>query len=195
MRLLLASNNPHKVSEICALLAGTAVEIRCLLDHPELPEPPEDEDTFEGNALSKARFIYRRTRIVTVADDSGLVVDALHGAPGVHSKRFTPQATAAANNTELLRRMAGARERRARYVCAMAVVGPQGERVIERTCEGLIGQDAVGEGGFGYDPLFWPDAAPGRSMAQLSADEKNGFSHRGRAFAELPSVLSEMGHL
>lgn len=198
MKLLLATNNAHKLDEIRALLASQelgSVEVVGLSAFPDLPEAPETQDTFEGNALQKARFAAERTGLLCVADDSGLEVDALGGAPGVRSKRFSPEATAAANNALLLARLDGVADRRGRFVCALAVVHGGAERVTRGTCEGAIGAALQGDGGFGYDPLFWPDATPGRSMAELSKAEKNAISHRGAAFRQLPGLLADLGVL
>jgi XTP/dITP diphosphohydrolase len=191
-QLVLASNNAHKVAEVGAILAPLGITVRPLADFPEIPEPPETGDTFEDNALQKARFVFARTGLPTVADDSGLAVDALGGAPGVRSKRFSPEARADTNNALLLEKLAGVEGRRARFVCALALVTDAGEAVVRGEVEGDIGHALTGEGGFGYDPLFWPLEAPGRSMAQLSPDEKNAISHRGRAFRQLPGLLSKL---
>ena len=195
MRLILASNNAHKIAELRHLFADGAVELAGLSDWPEIPEPPETQDTFAGNALQKARFVFERTGIMTVSDDSGLVVDALNGAPGVHSKRWTPEGTAESNNVRLLQEMEGVTVRNARFVCAMAVVWSGGERVIESTCEGSIATAPRGGGGFGYDPLFLPTDRPGRTMAQLGPEDKNTISHRGRAFSHLPALLQEISRV
>lgn len=192
MRIVLATQNRHKLAELTALLEGTGIEALCLDDIGQFPDIPEDHDTFEDNALQKARFVFERTKIPTVADDSGLSVDALNGAPGVHSKRYTPEATAEANNTKLLAAMHGQTLRTARFVCAMAIVTANGEHVHTAACEGRIAQARTGQGGFGYDPLFLPDETPGRSMAELSPEEKNAISHRGRAFSTLPKHLKAL---
>ena len=160
---------------------------------PDLPEPPETGDTFEANALQKARFVHAALGLPVLADDSGLEVDALEGAPGVHSKRWTPEATAASNNRRLLVELAGRPDRAGRFVCALAVVGPDGEAVHRGTCEGRILEQQRGAQGFGYDPLFAPDGAPGRSMAELSMAEKNIISHRGAALRQLPELLAQAG--
>ena len=198
MRLLLATNNPHKLAEIRAILATAdlgGVEVVGLDAFPDLPEAPETQATFEGNALQKARFAAARTGLVCVADDSGLEVDALGGAPGVRSKRFSPQATAASNNALLLERLGDGADRSGRFVCALAVVHGDITAVTRGTCEGAIAHAAAGQGGFGYDPLFLPHAAPGRAMAELTSDEKNAISHRGQAVRELPRLLAEVGCL
>lgn len=195
MQIILATQNAHKVHEIRALLATVAprIQVTGLDAFPDIPEPPEDQDNFEGNALQKARFVFARTGIACVADDSGLEVDSLNGAPGVHSKRFTPEATAASNNLRLLSDLSGLPNRSARFRCALAVVSPAGERTAAGACEGTIGTALQGSGGFGYDPLFWPRERPGRTMAELSTDEKNAISHRGLAFTHLPSLMRSLG--
>lgn len=187
--LVFATGNAHKVAEVRQILAGHDVEVRSLADLGLDLDPPETGDTFEANALQKARYVFERTGHPTVADDSGIEVDALGGAPGVHSKRFSPEATAASNNTLLLERLAGRDDRTARFRCVVAFVDGTHERTASGACEGRIATGARGEGGFGYDPLFLPDEAPGRAMAELSADEKNAISHRGRAFRQLPGLL------
>ncbi len=192
MQLVLATRNAHKVDEIHRILdsAGlTGVDLLSLDRWPDLPDAPEDQPDFEGNALAKARYVYAHTGLPAVADDSGIEVAALGWGPGVHSKRFTPEATAASNNARMLRELDGVSDRRARFRCVLALVGPQGERVASGAVEGRIGDAPRGDAGFGYDPLFWPDEAPGRTMAELSADEKNAISHRGRAFRQLPSLI------
>ena len=196
MRLLLATHNAHKVDEIRSILAtagaGMAgIEVVGLDAFPGIPEAPEDHDTFIENALQKARFVFERAGIACVADDSGLEVDALGGAPGVKSKRYTPQATAEANNDKLLRALTGRSDRRARFRCVLALVTASGQWTAAGTCEGRIGDALRGEGGFGYDPLFWPDACPGRTMAEVALAEKNTISHRAAAFAKLPGLLNE----
>ena len=191
-RLWLASLNAHKAEELGRMLVGHNVEVLSLASRPELGEPPETGATFEENALQKARFVFEATGEPALADDSGLEVDALGGAPGVHSKRFTPEATAASNNRALLAALQGVNHRRARFVCALALVSKLGEEVVRGTVEGEIGHAPRGEGGFGYDPLFLPVDAPGRTMAELSPQEKDHISHRGRAVAHLPNLLADL---
>jgi XTP/dITP diphosphohydrolase len=191
--LALATANPHKLREIAAILAPFGWTVAGLERWPEIGELPETAKTFAENALQKARALFAHTGLLSVADDSGLEVLALGGLPGVHSHRFTSEATHEANNAELLRRLQGMDDRRARFRCAMAVVGPMIETTVEGCCEGRIGLALRGEGGFGYDPLFLPDEAPGRTMAQLPEAEKNAISHRGRAFRQLPAILERLG--
>ena len=192
LALVLASNNPHKVREISRIVAPMGLVLKTLADFPELAEPPETSDTFEGNALEKANFVFARTGLPTLADDSGLEVDALGGGPGVHSKRFTPEATAEANNRKLLSELQGVEARGARFVCALALVSARGEACIRGTVEGQIAHAPSGDGGFGYDPLFLPIEAPGKSMAELAPQEKDAISHRGRALIALPEMLKEL---
>jgi len=190
--LVLASNNAHKLEEVSRILEPLGIQVRPIEDFPDIPEPPETADTFEGNALQKARFVFERTGLSTIADDSGLEVDALNGAPGVYSKRFTPEATAASNNARLLMELEGVQERTARFVCALALVTHTGERAVRGTVEGEIGLSLKGEGGFGYDPLFLPNEAPGKAMAELTPAQKDKISHRGRALSALPEMLSAL---
>ncbi|MFK7930310.1 MAG: RdgB/HAM1 family non-canonical purine NTP pyrophosphatase [Myxococcota bacterium] len=190
MKLLLATRNAHKLTEIRQILAGFDIEILSLDDVTGLPEElPEDGDTFEHNALQKATFVHEATGLLCCADDSGIEVDALDGRPGVFSKRFSPEGTNDGNNRYLLEQLEGRQDRAARYRCVLALVGEGVRSTADGRCEGRIGTTYLGEGGFGYDPLFLPDEAPGRTMAQLSMDEKNAISHRGRAFRQLPDLL------
>lgn len=189
MKLLFATNNAHKVDEVRAILADTGIEVLTIREAGLDVDPPETGDTFEANALQKARYLHERTGLACVADDSGIEVDALGGAPGVHSKRFSPEADADANNALLLERLGARTDREARFRCVIAVVAPGWERTAEGRCEGRIAHAPRGGHGFGYDPLFLPDETPGRTMAELSMDEKNAISHRGRAFRRLPDLL------
>ena len=189
MKILFATHNAHKAEEVAAILADSGVEIVSLRDFPHITELGEDHLTFEENALQKAREAHAATGLLVVADDSGLEVDALDGAPGVHSKRFSAKATAEANNRLLLQRLAGVTERSARFRCVIAVVGADYQATADGRCEGHIATEARGAAGFGYDPLFLPVEGGGRSMAEMSAEEKNAISHRGRAFRQLASLL------
>ena len=192
-RLVVASNNSHKLVEIRRVLKPLGFEVVPLSEFPEIPDPPETGNTFEDNSLQKARFVFEITGLPTIADDSGLEVDALNGAPGVYSKRYTPEATADANNRKLLRELTGKQRRSGRFVCALSLVTDKGERVVRGTVEGVIAESESGEQGFGYDPLFMPNDTPGRSMAQLPPEQKDAISHRGRALLSLPVMISEIG--
>jgi len=203
MILLVATRSHHKLLEIRSLLS-TVPDLQVLdLNEAGVPLDPGEEhlephDTFEENALSKARFFQARSGLPTVADDSGLEVEALGGAPGVRSKRFAPGVEAEghaldqANNRHLLERLAGigAGERVARFVCVAAMVDALGTPVVCRgEAPGLILDAERGQGGFGYDPLFL-DQELGRTFAELAPAEKNARSHRGRAFRLLAEKLS-----
>ena len=190
--LILASNNAHKVVEVQRVLEPLGFVLKPLSEFPEIPDPPETGTTFEANALQKARFVFERTGLPTLADDSGLEVDALGGAPGVYSKRYTPEAIAETNNAKLLRELAGEDHRSGRFVCALALVTERGEEAWRGCVEGQIAHSPTGTNGFGYDPLFIPDALPDRSMAELSPEEKDAISHRGTALLGLPSKIEAL---
>lgn len=193
MPLLFATQNAHKAHEVAAILDGTGIELITLLERPDIPEPPETGTTFVENALQKARHVHELTGLPVIADDSGIEVDALGGAPGIHSKRFSPEGTDDANNQLLLHQLKTKADRTARYRCVLAIVTATQSEVVEAACEGKIAIQAQGSGGFGYDPYFLPDEAPGRTMAQLTLAEKNAISHRGRAFRRLPELLARVG--
>lgn len=193
MRLLLASSNAHKVDEIRSLLHGTGLEVVSLRELDAGPDPEETGITFEDNALLKARTLHDRVGGAVLADDSGLEVDALGGAPGVWSKRFSPDATDTANNTLLLQRLDGHADRRARFRCVLALVTDTFEGTVDGACEGTIAHAPRGAQGFGYDPLFLADALPGRTLAEATPAEKNAVSHRGHAVRRLPELLAQAG--
>ena len=181
MRVALATGNAHKVEEVAAIL-GDAYEVVAFE-----PEVDEDGDTFEANALIKARAVRDRTGEVAIADDSGLVVDALDGRPGVQSARWT---TPDDWIPRVLRELRPGAPRTARFVSAAAVAWPGGrEGVVVGTVEGTIASAARGVGGFGYDPIFVPDEGDGRTFAEMSDAEKHALSHRGRAFRALAELL------
>lgn len=189
---MVASRNRHKLVELEQLLAGVPVEVRALGDYPGSPEVVEDGDTFRDNAVKKAREAAAFTGEWALADDSGLEVDALGGEPGVRSARFAGEPTDdARNNAKLLSLLRGVSpgRRTARFRSVVALAGPDGElETVEGTVEGRIIEAPRGTGGFGYDPLFLlPDL--GRTMAELSPEEKNAVSHRGRAMAALARRL------
>ena len=192
--LLLATSNKHKVKEITAMLEGTGWEIYDLSDLPSIKLPPEEGETFQENALQKAMFGAEQSHMLVLADDSGLVVEALNGAPGVLSARYAGEGhDDAANTAKLLDVLKGEENRKAAFVCAMALAFPEEERffVIEEWCEGLIAQEPIGENGFGYDPVFYVPEL-GKTMAQLSDDEKNNISHRGKALARMNKMLTDV---
>ena len=188
MRLVLASRNPHKLRELRELLRPH--ELEPLPDDVTLP--PESGTTFAANALIKARATAGATGEPAIADDSGIEAAALGGAPGVWSARYAGEAASDEENLErLLREVPDDGDRRVAYVCALAFVDPGGEeRLVEGRCEGKLAHEPRGDGGFGYDPAFVPDDLDGgRTMAELSQDEKDAISHRGRAVRELLAWL------
>jgi XTP/dITP diphosphohydrolase len=204
MKLLVATRSPGKTSEIRELFAGLPIHVVFPEDlgYERLPEEDELEQSssYTGNAVAKARHFAERSGLATVADDSGIEVDALGGAPGVHSARFAllsggvaPGGSVdAANNALLLERLAGvpAEHRSARYRCVIAYLEtPTGAaEIVEATCEGRILPAALGAGGFGYDPLFLSDELQ-RGFGEVPAAAKHRVSHRGRAFRALIEVL------
>ena len=200
-QLLIASGNGKKVLELRALLAGSQIEVLTPEDVGGIPEVEENRDTFTGNASKKAAEIARATSHWCLADDSGLEVDHLEGAPGVYSARFCGRhGDDEANNALLLEKLVGVPEegRGARFVCALALARPDGEVVarFEGSTNGSILTEAKGEGGFGYDPLFQftEDGFPqtGQAFATLTAAEKAAVSHRGRALKQFLDALSQL---
>ncbi len=190
IELVCASANPDKVVEIAALLDGVA---RLLPRPPEVPDVVEDADSLEGNARLKASAICAASGSAAVADDTGLEVDALGGAPGVYAARYAGEGVTYADNREkLLTELAGVAEadRTARFRTVAIVVRPDGsEIVVEGVCEGRIAFADRGDRGFGYDALFIPTDGDGRTFAEMSDAEKNEISHRGRAFVALAAAL------
>ena len=191
LRLVCASANPDKVAEIEQLLTGIAeMEPR----PTSLGEVIEDADSLTGNARLKAVAVCDASGHAAVADDTGLEVDALGGAPGIYAARFAGEnATYADNRRKLLDDMSGVEQhlRTARFRTVVMVMWPNGDEiVVEGVCEGLIAEAEMGDAGFGYDSIFIPDDGDGRSFAQMSADEKNVMSHRARAFSALPGALT-----
>ncbi len=192
-KILLASRNRQKLKELVACLQGLEVTVETLDDVREAPEVEEDGDTFKENATKKATEIARATGLLTVADDSGLEVDALRGSPGVRSSRYAREdATDKENNEKLLQEMAKVPEefRGARFVCAIAVADPDGlVGVVEGSCEGYVALEERGHYGFGYDPLFLMKDY-NKTFAELGPDVKNRVSHRFRAM-EKAAILIE----
>jgi XTP/dITP diphosphohydrolase len=187
--LILATRNPHKVREVARLLAPAGITVEPLPDGIELP--PEDADTFEGNALPKARTAAAATGRASIADDSGIEAEALDGVPGVRSARYAgPNASDGENLDQLMRKVPAGSG--LRYVCALAYVDPRGgeERVFFGECRGRLADAPRGTGGFGYDPAFLADEDDrGRTMAEMSDEEKDAISHRGRAVRALADWL------
>jgi XTP/dITP diphosphohydrolase len=190
-RVVLATANPDKTREIAAILGS----VRGLVVEPrpgDVPDVEETGETLEDNARLKAVAIAAATQCAAVADDTGLFVDALDGAPGVYSARYAGEdATYAGNVAKLLAALDGvAAPRRARFETVAALVGPDGHEVVATgVLHGEIATAPRGQGGFGYDPVFVPDDAGGRTLAELTDEEKNAISHRGRAFRALAESL------
>ncbi|MHC1790785.1 XTP/dITP diphosphatase [Solidesulfovibrio sp.] len=186
--VVLATRNAGKIKELNALLAGLGVTVIGLADFPAIGEIPETGDTFLENARQKAQAVCQATGLVSLADDSGLCVDALSGAPGVRSARYAGEdASDAANNAKLLAALAHVPEpaRTCRFVSVVVAAAPDGrELTAEGTWEGRVATSPAGDGGFGYDPLFF-DPTAGKTAAELTAAEKNARSHRGKALAAL----------
>ncbi len=190
--LVLATRNPHKGAELAAILAGLPVRIRTMDEFPDVPDVVEDGDTCEANAVKKARAVSEATGLLAVADDTGLEVDALGGRPGVYAARYAgQQATYEDNCRKLLQELAGVPHdrRTARFVTVAAVAEPSEKvQVTTGRLDGLITEAQVGEQGFGYDPVFYvPDL--GKTLAELSSEEKNRISHRAKAFAQVRELL------
>jgi len=194
MRLILATRNDHKLRELAQIL--DRVELLPLPLHVDLP--PEDGETFEANALIKARATHKACGEPALADDSGIAARALDGRPGVRSARYAGEDASDEENLELLiSELRDSDDRRVAYVCALAHIDDQGrETVVEARCEGKLIHERRGSRGFGYDPAFVPDdTGPGdeRTMAELSDAEKHAISHRGRAARTLAGHLGVGG--
>lgn len=184
MKLLIASRNAHKIREIREIFDVPGVEWLTPDDIAGLPEVEEDQDTFEGNAVKKATELARAAGLWALADDSGLEVAALNGAPGVYSARYAGEpGNHAKNNAKLLAALQGQTDRRAQFRCVIALSDPQGRAdTVSGICPGRIIEILRGAGGFGYDPLFVPEGFQ-QTFAEMPAEAKNALSHRGRALA------------
>lgn len=194
-KVVIASNNRHKVSEIKTALDFEGWEFYTLRELGVDSEPEEDADTFEGNARIKARAAHEATGYAALADDSGIIVDALDGAPGVYSARYAGEhGCDADNNAKLLAELAGVPDdlRTGRFVCSLVFVEEDGSETVARgTIEGRIGHELRGSDGFGYDPLFLPLEFEGeKALAEVSRNEKNMISHRGNALRDLKTKIS-----
>ena len=190
MKILFATNNAHKLAEVQAVL-GDAYTLVTHRDCGVTEEIPEEQETLEGNASQKAHYLHDRTGLDCFADDTGLEVEALGGAPGVHSARYaTDGHDFAANNRLLLKNLEGVENRRARFRTVISLILNGEEHLFEGRVEGRILDRETGHEGFGFDPLFVPDGCE-RSFAEMSAEEKNAVSHRGRAVRKLAAWLHE----
>lgn len=191
--LVLATRNEGKVAEFSRLVKEFEVELKGLKEFGPIPEVNEDGNTFEDNAVKKARFTAKVLGLPALADDSGLSVKALGGLPGVYSARYAGvDADDEANNRKLLEAMKGIEDRSACFLCVIAVAVPRGPALIyEGRCDGWIATAPQGDRGFGYDPLFYYPPL-GKTFAEMSAEEKNRVSHRGRAMGELKAEFDKV---
>lgn len=187
--LVMATNNLHKLKELREIVDGE-VEILSLQDIDCHDDIPETCDTLEGNALQKARWIKDRYGYDCLADDTGLMVDALNGEPGVYSARYATEGhDSAANTRKLLANLEGVEDRSAHFSTYIALLMGDSCHIFEGRVDGQIAHTPTGEGGFGYDPVFVPDEGGGKSFAEMSAEDKNLISHRGRAVRKLVEFL------
>ncbi len=194
-QVVIASNNAHKVEEIKTALCFDGWEFKTMSEAGVVSSPEETGTTFEENARIKARAVYEITHTAVLADDSGLAVDALQGAPGVYSSRYSGvDGDDEANNAKLLEELKTIpeKERSARFVCVLVFIDEDGSETVAQGCiEGRIGYEEKGSNGFGYDPLFLPEYfGCSQTLAEVSQDEKNKISHRGNALRELKKYLS-----
>ena len=193
--LILATGNKGKIAEFQRLLGDLQITVQSMTEYPEIGEIEEDGATFAENALKKARTVCRATGKPAMADDSGLMVDALDGAPGIFSARFAGEEhNDAANNAKVLDLMRDVPDdqRGAQFFCAIAIVLPDGrEYVVEGLCRGTLLHTLRGEGGFGYDPLFYVPELD-KTFAQLTMEEKNAISHRGVANKKATDIIRQL---
>ena len=188
MKIVFATHNAHKVSEVQAVL-GSEYQLVTATEAGITEEIPETQPTIEGNALQKARYVYEHTGLNCFADDTGLEVEALNGAPGVYSARYAGEHVSYAdNNVLLLKNLAGCENRKARFRTVIALIVDGKEYLFEGRVEDTIATEPHGEGGFGYDPLFVPEGSQ-LTFAEMSSEAKNKISHRGRAVAKLVAFL------
>ena len=184
--LVIATRNKGKIEEFKSFFSGFSISIKSLNDFGPVPEPVEDGKTFEDNAYKKAHFTARVLGFPALADDSGLVVEALGGQPGVLSARYAGEGAGdEANIRKLLKAMEAVNDRRAAFECVIAIAVPRGPALTyEGRCEGEITRNPIGKNGFGYDPVFYYQPL-GKTFAEMSQEEKNRVSHRGKAMAML----------
>ncbi len=192
-KIVIATRNKGKISEIQDLLKGFPIEIKSLDDFGTIPVVEEDGDTFDDNAYKKSSFTSRILGLPVLADDSGLIVDALGGSPGVYSARYSGEnATDKENCAKLLKEMKGKKNRKAAFECVISIAVPTGAALTyEERCEGLITDNPAGSNGFGYDPVFmFPPL--NKTFAQLTKEEKNRVSHRGKAMMQIQKEFDKV---
>jgi XTP/dITP diphosphohydrolase len=189
--LVIATRNKNKLREFREILKDLQIEVRSLDDFGPTPEAVEDGDTFDENAYKKAIHTAKVLGLPAIADDSGLVVDALNGEPGVYSARYAGEnATDEENCNKLLNALHGVKNRRAHFQCVLSIAVPSGPALTyEGRCDGVIIDDKRGDNGFGYDPIFYFEEF-GKTFAELSSEEKNRVSHRGKALADVKAEVS-----
>ena len=190
MRIIFATANPGKLREAAEVL-GEGYEIISPATLGITEDIPETGSTLQENSLQKAQYLFERTGLPCFADDTGLEVDALSGAPGIYSARYAgPEHDSNANMDKLLTELVRIEDRKARFHTVVTLILADGQpRFFEGVCEGAIARQKAGCGGFGYDPVFLPDAYPGRTLAEVSEEEKNAVSHRGRALRAMADWL------
>ncbi len=192
MKIILASNNKNKIREMSQILSPFGMEVLSQREAGADFEVEENGTTFRENAEIKAQAVYERLGVPVIADDSGLMVDALDGAPGVYSHRFAGEnATDKDRNDKLMKELLEVpyEKRTARFMCVICFIDEKGEKhFFEGKCEGVIGREEKGENGFGYDPVFYRD---GKSLAEMTDNEKNSISHRGNALRLMKKYLEE----
>ena len=184
--IVLASRNKHKIKELRATLVPLGIQLKSTYDFPDLKEVEEDRDTLEGNALKKAQYVYEKTGLPALADDTGLEVAALDGRPGVYSARYAgSSATSEDNIDKLLQEMSevAAVDRNAQFRTVVALISDEGRHTFEGVCTGHILRKEQGSEGFGYDPVFQPDGYE-ETFAELAPSVKNSISHRGKAISQ-----------
>ncbi len=189
MDICFATNNAHKIEEIKAIL-GNKYEILNLKDIGCYEELPEERDTLEGNSLQKAKYVFTKYKVSCFADDTGLEVEALQGAPGVYSARYAGEQRSAEDNINLLlKNLEGKSNRKAQFRTVISFIQPEGLHQFEGIAEGTILEERRGKGGFGYDPIFLPNGFS-KTLAEMSMEEKNQISHRARATQKLVEFLN-----
>ncbi|MCK4894441.1 MAG: RdgB/HAM1 family non-canonical purine NTP pyrophosphatase [Calditrichia bacterium] len=193
-KIVIGTSNPHKFEEIVQILQEIPAQFLSLQNFPDIPPIEETGSTFQENALLKARTVYKHTSLLTLADDSGLEVEALRGAPGIYSARFAgTERDYAANNLKLLESLKEIpdQQRNAQFRCVVGIVGPNTEQVVEGVVRGRIIREMLGGGGFGYDPLFIPDGFT-ETFAEMGEELKNRISHRAVAFQKARFYLENL---
>lgn len=184
MKIILATFNKHKLYEISQLIGSTEIELLSLEDIGYDEEIIEDGKSFIENALIKAETIYNKFKIPTLADDSGICIDAIDGEPGIHSSRFAGENTSSKEkNRIIIDMLKGNGNRKAHYTCALAYVDDNEKFIVEKYCHGKIIEEEIGFNGFGYDPIFFVESF-NKTLAEIAIEDKNKISHRGQAFME-----------